>query len=40
VVIGGWSSEGGRFRSLLADVHRGKKPVYVGHVGPVSPRTA
>jgi bifunctional non-homologous end joining protein LigD len=33
VVIGGWTSEGGRFRSLLAGVHCGKKLVYVGRVG-------
>src|SRR5450759_2412269 len=33
VVIGGWSSEGGRLRSLLVGVHRGKKLVYVGRVG-------
>jgi bifunctional non-homologous end joining protein LigD len=33
VVIGGWSSEGGRLRSLLAGVHRGRKLVYVGRVG-------
>ena len=33
VVIGGWTSEGGRFRSLLAGVHRGKRLVYVGRVG-------
>ncbi len=33
VVIGGWTSEGGRFRSLLAGVYRGKKLVYVGRVG-------
>src|SRR5450756_408739 len=33
VVIGGWSSEGGRLRSLLVGVHRGRKLVYVGRVG-------
>ena len=38
VVIGGWTSEGTRLRSLLAGVHRpddkgGKKLVYVGRVG-------
>lgn len=33
VVIGGWTSEGRRLRSLLAGVHRGKKLVYVGRVG-------
>ncbi|WP_421995729.1 DNA ligase D [Reyranella sp.] len=37
VVIGGWTSEGPRLRSLLAGVHRGhgkdRKLVYVGRVG-------
>ena len=33
VVIGGWTSEGGRLRSLLAGVYRGGKLVYVGRVG-------
>jgi bifunctional non-homologous end joining protein LigD len=33
VVIGGWTSEEGRFRSLLAGVHRGRHLVYVGGVG-------
>jgi bifunctional non-homologous end joining protein LigD len=33
VVIGGWTSEGGRLRSLMAGVNRGKKLVYVGRVG-------
>ena len=33
VVIGGWTSEGGRMRSLLVGVHRGRKLVYVGRVG-------
>ena len=37
VVIGGWTSEGRRLRSLLAGVHRGpaedQKLVYVGRVG-------
>jgi bifunctional non-homologous end joining protein LigD len=33
VVIGGWTSEGGRLRSLLAGVYRGGKIVYVGRVG-------
>jgi len=33
VVIGGWTSECGQMRSLLAGVHRGKKLVYVGRVG-------
>ncbi len=37
IVIGGWTSEGTRLRSLLAGVHRGEgrntKLVYVGRVG-------
>ncbi|MGE3649508.1 MAG: non-homologous end-joining DNA ligase, partial [Reyranellaceae bacterium] len=34
VVIGGWTSEQGELRSLLAGVHRGRgKLVYVGRVG-------
>jgi bifunctional non-homologous end joining protein LigD len=33
VVVGGWSETDGRFRSLLAGVHRGKHLVYVGRVG-------
>ena len=33
VVIGGWTQEGKKLRSLLAGVHRGKKLVYVGRVG-------
>ena len=33
VVIGGWTSEGTRLRSLLAGVHKGKKLIYVGRVG-------
>ncbi|HWA88542.1 MAG TPA: DNA ligase D [Rhizomicrobium sp.] len=33
VVIGGWSETGGRFRSLLVGVHRGKHLIYVGKVG-------
>ena len=33
VVIGGWKSNGGRFRSLLVGVHRGKQLVYTGIVG-------
>jgi bifunctional non-homologous end joining protein LigD len=33
VVIGGWTGEGGRLRSLLAGVYRGKRLVYVGRVG-------
>ncbi|HEY4274855.1 MAG TPA: DNA ligase D [Rhizomicrobium sp.] len=33
VVIGGWSTTNGKFRSLLAGVHRGNHLVYVGRVG-------
>jgi len=33
VVIGGWTSDGKKLRSLLAGVHRGEKLVYVGRVG-------
>jgi bifunctional non-homologous end joining protein LigD len=33
VVIGGWSHEDGRFRSLLVGVHRGGNLVYLGRVG-------
>ncbi|MBP9233185.1 MAG: DNA ligase D [Hyphomonadaceae bacterium] len=33
VVIGGWSEERGRFRSLLVGVHREGKLTYVGKVG-------
>ena len=33
VVIGGWSTTNGRFRSLLVGVHRGDHFVYVGRVG-------
>ena len=33
VVIGGWTQEGQKLRSLLAGVHRGEKLVYVGRVG-------
>jgi bifunctional non-homologous end joining protein LigD len=33
VVIGGWTQEGKKLRSLLVGVHRGKKLVYVGRVG-------
>jgi bifunctional non-homologous end joining protein LigD len=33
VVIGGWTHEAGRFRSLLVGVHRGRHLVYVGGVG-------
>jgi bifunctional non-homologous end joining protein LigD len=33
VVIGGWTSEGARFRSLLVGVHEGEQLVYAGKVG-------
>ena len=33
VVIGGWSTTNGRFRSLLVGVNRGKHFVYIGRVG-------
>jgi bifunctional non-homologous end joining protein LigD len=33
VVIGGWTTTNGRFRSLLVGVHRGAQFVYVGRVG-------
>jgi len=33
VVIGGWSTTSGKFRSLLVGVHRGDHLVYVGRVG-------
>jgi bifunctional non-homologous end joining protein LigD len=33
VVIGGWTTTNGRFRSLLAGVHKGDHFVYVGRVG-------
>jgi len=33
VVIGGWSEANGRFRSLLAGVHHGRRLIYVGRVG-------
>jgi len=33
VVIGGWASNGGSFRSLLVGVHRGSHLVYIGRVG-------
>ena len=33
VVLGGWTSNGGKFRSLMAGVHRGDHLVYVGNVG-------
>ncbi|HLN10707.1 MAG TPA: DNA ligase D, partial [Xanthobacteraceae bacterium] len=33
VVIGGWTTEGNRFRSLLAGVHQGPRLAYVGRVG-------
>jgi bifunctional non-homologous end joining protein LigD len=33
VIIGGWTQEGRKLRSLIAGVHRGKKLVHVGRVG-------
>jgi bifunctional non-homologous end joining protein LigD len=33
VVLGGWTSEAGKFRSLLAGVHRGGRLEYVGRIG-------
>jgi bifunctional non-homologous end joining protein LigD len=33
VVIGGWTTESGAVRSLLAGVHRGDQLVYVGRIG-------
>jgi bifunctional non-homologous end joining protein LigD len=33
VVIGGWSTTAGKFRSLLVGVHRGGHLIYVGRVG-------
>jgi bifunctional non-homologous end joining protein LigD len=33
VVIGGWTQEGRKLRSLIAGVHRGHKLVHVGRVG-------
>jgi len=33
VIVGGWTTEGERFRSLFAAVHRGPELVYVGRVG-------
>ncbi len=33
VVIGGWTTTNGKFRSLLVGVHRGRHFVYVGRVG-------
>ena len=33
MVIGGWSTTGSKFRSLLVGVHRGEHFVYVGRVG-------
>jgi bifunctional non-homologous end joining protein LigD len=33
VVIGGWSTTGGKFRSLLVGVHRGDHLIHVGRVG-------
>jgi bifunctional non-homologous end joining protein LigD len=33
VILGGWTSEGGTLRSLLAGVNRGGRLVYVGRIG-------
>jgi len=33
VILGGWSTTNGKFRSLLVGVHRGDHLVYVGRVG-------
>jgi bifunctional non-homologous end joining protein LigD len=33
VVLGGWSTEGGKFRSLLAGVYRNGRLEYVGRIG-------
>lgn len=33
VVLGGWTSEGSRFRSLLAGVYRDNHLVYIGRIG-------
>ena len=33
VVVGGWTTTNGKFRSLLVGVHRGEHFVYVGRVG-------
>lgn len=33
VVIGGWSTTAGKFRSLLVGVHRGPHFIYIGRVG-------
>lgn len=33
VVLGGWQSNGGKFRSLMAGVHRGDHLIYVGNIG-------
>jgi bifunctional non-homologous end joining protein LigD len=33
VVLGGWQSNGGKFRSLMAGVHRGDHLIYVGTIG-------
>ena len=33
VVIGGWSTTAGKFRSLLVGVHRGAHLIYVGRIG-------
>ena len=39
VVLGGWTSEGSRFRSLLAGVYRDKHLVYIGLLARASART-
>jgi bifunctional non-homologous end joining protein LigD len=36
VVIGGWSTTDGDFRSLLVGVHRGEHFAYIGRVGSLS----
>jgi bifunctional non-homologous end joining protein LigD len=33
IVIGGWTTTNGRFRSLLAGVHRGQHFIYLGRIG-------
>ncbi|MGX9391442.1 DNA ligase D [Nitrobacteraceae bacterium UC4446_H13] len=33
VVLGGWQSNGGKFRSLMAGVHRGDHLIHVGTIG-------
>ncbi len=40
VVLGGWTTEAGTVRSLLAGVYRGKQFVYVGRIGTGYGRTA